>query len=310
MTENRCNWCGNFNESKRMNITQRRYKMFADFERVHKFLTDTYNKETLNSYLLPQYFEYAHHLQWFDYLRSDHFGLWENNGKIVGVACYEMNMGTCHLHTSESYEFLLPELLAWAERELSVIEGDKQNLQVWITDKEKNKQELLASYGYSLVHSEPVKIFSYDKPFVERSLPDGFTIIDGTNVDYAKLSECFWRGFDHDEIPPAENIDGNIKCWNAPRADLNLMTIAVVPNGKYSCALGMWFDAQNKYAYLEPLATVPKYRRLGLATICLTEAMKKSRKLGATYCFGGGREFYTCIGFETVCNRELWKKEW
>lgn len=40
----------------------------------------------------------------------------------------------------------------------------------------------------------------------------GFTIIDGTNVDYAKLSECFWRGFDHDEIPPAENIDGNIKC--------------------------------------------------------------------------------------------------
>ncbi len=24
----------------------------------------------------------------------------------------------------------------------------------------------------------------------------------------------------------------------------------------------------------------------------------------------GGREFYTYIGFETICNRELLKKEW
>jgi hypothetical protein len=37
-----------------MNITQRRYKLFADFEHVHQFLTDTYDPETLNSYLLPQ----------------------------------------------------------------------------------------------------------------------------------------------------------------------------------------------------------------------------------------------------------------
>jgi len=34
---------------------------------------------------------------------------------------------------------------------------------------------------------------------------------------------------------------------------------------KYACFSGMWYDEQNKYAYLEPLATVPKYRGLGLA---------------------------------------------
>ena len=31
---------------------------------------------------------------------------------------------------------------------------------------------------------------------------------------------------------------------------------------------GMWFDEQNKYAYLEPLATVPEHRRKGLAVKC------------------------------------------
>lgn len=29
-----------------MNITNRRYKILADFERVYQFLTDTYDKET------------------------------------------------------------------------------------------------------------------------------------------------------------------------------------------------------------------------------------------------------------------------
>ena len=42
----------------------------------------------------------------------------------------------------------------------------------------------------------------------------------------------------------------------------------------------MWFDEQNKYAYLEPLATVPEHRRKGLATIALTEAMRKTKEPG------------------------------
>lgn len=69
-------------------------------------------------------------------------------------------------------------------------------------------------------------------------------------------------------------------------------------------------DGVNDYAYLEPLATDPKYRRMGLATIALTEAMKKTQKYGVTYCFGGNREFYQCIGFEVVCHREKWNKVW
>ena len=43
-----------------MNITQRRYKILIDFEKVYRFLEETYDPVTLNSFLLPQYFEYAH----------------------------------------------------------------------------------------------------------------------------------------------------------------------------------------------------------------------------------------------------------
>ena len=292
-----------------MNITQRRYKILTDFEKVYRFLEETFDPVTLNSFLLPQYFEYAHMHSYFDYFKTHRFGIWEDDGNIVGVACYEMRLGDCHIHVRKGYESLLPDLLSWSEKELYAEKDGKRSLKVWITDKEPKKRELLRANGYELAYTEPVKVFDYSKPFVERSLPEGFTLINGVNVDYIKLHHCFYKGFDHGDDPD-DDSDGNAFMCNAPRADMSLMTIAVVPDGEYACALGMWYDERNKYAYLEPLATVPKYRRLGLATVALTEAMRKTKALGAKYCFGGGREFYTAIGFETICHRELWNKEW
>ena len=292
-----------------MKITQRRYKILTDFEKVYRFLEETYDPVTLNSYLLPQYFEYAHTHSYFDYFKTHHFGIWEESDRIVGIACYEMKMGDCHMHVRQGYEALLPEMFKWSENELSVVKDGKRSLNVWITDKEPDKRELLQTNGYVPTGTEPVKIFDYSNPFVERALPSGFTLIDGINVDYMKLHHCWWKGFNHGDDPD-DDIDGNAFMCHAPRCDMSLMTIAVAPDGEYACALGMWFDERNKYAYLEPLATIPKYRRMGVATIALTEAMKKTKVMGTTYCFGGSREFYTAIGFETICNRELWKKEW
>ena len=292
-----------------MKIIQKRYKVLVDFERVYRFLEETYDLETLNSFLLPQYFEYAHMHTYFDYFKTHHIGIWEDGGDIVGIACFEMKIGDVHLHTRKGYEALLPDLLLWAEKELSAQKDGVSSLKVWITDKEPEKRKLLQRNDYMLAKAEPVKVFDYRQPFVRRELPEGFALIDGTNVDFRRLEHCFYKGFNHGDNPDGDGDDNAFSC-NAPRSDMALMTIIVAPDGEYACALGMWFDARNKYAYLEPLATVPKYRRMGLATIALTEAMKKTKALGATYCFGGSREFYTAIGFEICCNRELWKREW
>ena len=211
------------------------------------------------------------------------------------------------MHVKKGYETLLPELLSWAEKELSVIEDGGHSLEIWITDREPGKRELLKSNGYALAHSEPVTVFDYSKPFAECVLPEGFNLIDGTNVDYVKLNHCFYKGFNHGD-DPGDDAEDNMFMCNAPRADMSLMTIAAAPDGEYACALGMWFDEKNKYAYLEPLATIPKYRRMGLAAAALTEAMKKTKLLGAEYCFGGVGAFYPAIGFKTICSRELWEK--
>jgi len=69
----------------------------------------------------------------------------------------------------------------------------------------------------------------------------------------------------------------------------------------------MWVDYINKYAYLEPLGTLLEYRKMKLETIGCYE---KNCTYGAEYCFGGFREFYHQIGFETVGFRNKSSKTW
>ena len=293
-----------------MLVTQRRYKLLADFERVHRFLDDVYNLETLNSHLLPQFFEYAHTHPHFNHKLTHRFGLWEENGELVGIACYEMDIGECFLTVKSVYAFLLSEMLAYAENELSIDKDGNHSLCVWITDKETIKQELLIKNGYQKVQLEPVRIFRYDNPFLDVKLPDGFSVISLEDEnDFKKINNCLWKGFDHGDLPD-DDLDCRMHMQSGPNFRKDLTTVINAPNGEYACFAGMWFDDKNNYAYLEPLATIPEYRRMGLATIALTESMRKTKLLGAKYCFGGVPEFYRAIGFETICNRELWKKEW
>lgn len=291
-------------------IFNRRYKLLKDFSLVHNFLTDIYSFDTLNSYLLPQFFEYAHTHPFFHHQLTHRFRLWEDNGKLAGITCFEMNIGECYLVVEHEHTFLLPEMLTYAEKELSVIDNNKQTLSVWVTNKETEKIKLLSKNGYEKVHMEPVRIFTYNKPFLNYKLPEGFSIISlEDEEDYKKINDCLWKGFDHGDNPD-NDIDCRILMQSGPNFRKDLTTIIKAPDGDYACFAGMWLDEKNKYAYLEPLATVPKYRKMGLATIALTEGMKKTKALGATYCFGGVPEFYTSIGFETICHREIWKKSW
>jgi len=101
----------------------------------------------------------------------------------------------------------LPEMLVYAEKELSVKNNNKRTLSIWVTDKETDKIELLSQNGYTRVYTEPVRIFSYDKPFLDVKLPDGYAIISlkGEN-DYRKIHKCLWKGFNHGDNPD-EDID-------------------------------------------------------------------------------------------------------
>ncbi len=293
-----------------MSITFRNYKLLCDFEPVSEFLRQNFVKYQQNGNIQQPYFEYAHTHPFFDHTMTHRFRIWEENGEIVAVAAYEMRLGETFMMTKLGYEYMKPLMLEYSERELSKVVEGKRSLDVWIFDYETELKDHLAEKGYKKEHTENITVFKYEKGFKECKLPEGFSVISLEDEnDFKKINDVLWKGFDHGDEPD-DDLDGRRLMQSGPHFRKDLATIIKAPNGEYACFAGMWMDGVNDYAYLEPLATDPKYRRMGLATIALTVAMKKTAKFGATYCFGGSREFYQSIGFEVVCHREKWNKVW
>ncbi len=293
-----------------MSVKQRGYKLLADFDKVNNFLIDSYSIKKLNGYLLQPFWEYAHTHPFFNHKMTHRFGIWEDNDKVVAIVCYETDLGECLLYAGERYEYLYEEMLNYAEEQLSIHRDGKRKLRIWITDKQKVLFNMLVLGNYSMINKEPITIFNYDKGFKDYILPEGYSIISLEDEnDIKKLHHCLWKGFDCGDDPD-DNLDSRLFMQSAPHFRKDLSTIIKAPGGEYACFAGMWLDEKNHYAYLPPLATVPEHRRLGLASAALTEAMKKTASLGATYCFGGSHEFFSAMGFETIGYREEWEKIW
>ncbi len=293
-----------------MTITLRRYKLLSDFERVNEFLRQNFTKYQQNGNIQQPFWEYAHTHPHFNHKLTHRFGIWEENEQIIAVACYETDLGECFLMTKLGYEHMKPSMIDYAEKELFAVVEDKKSLDIWVFDYEEQLKEQLLKKGYNKETSIPVTVFKYEKGFKEYVLPEDFSIssLEDEN-NFKKINDVLWKGFDHGDEPD-DDLDCRMLMQSAPNFRKDLTTIIKAPNGEYACFAGMWIDETNGYAYLEPLATDPRYRRMGLGTIALIEAMKRTIKYGATYCFGGSREFYHCIGFETVCYREKWSKKW
>ncbi len=291
-------------------ITVRNYRLLQDFQRVESFLKKEYQRKDHNGYFLPEFWEYAHTHPMFNPYKAHRMGIWEENGEILGVAAYEMDLGDAFLFAKRGYEFLYEEMLTYAEHELSVIKDGVRISDVWTTDQQKDVVELLESKGYEIIHDEAVTIYDYGQGFDEPELPKGFEILSlEEENDFEKIHECLWKGFDHGDQPD-DDVDCRRLMQSGPHFRRDLSMVAKAPDGSYASFAGMWLNGENQYAYLEPLATVPEYRKLGLGKALLMRAMKKTKSLGANYCYGGMFEYYNNLGFVNAGMRRMYRRTW
>jgi predicted N-acetyltransferase YhbS len=73
----------------------------------------------------------------------------------------------------------------------------------------------------------------------------------------------------------------------------------------------MWYEPVYKIAYVEPVATDPDYRRMGLGRAAVMEGIRRCGVLGAgTACVGSSRPFYLSMGFRQVYTISTWQREW
>jgi predicted N-acetyltransferase YhbS len=291
-------------------VLVRPYEPGVDYERVSQFLIDLYVPgDKLRTWLQPRW-EYMHSHPDADSLDLAAIGLAETTrGELVGVVHPEATAAFCYLQTARSDVRSL--LVDWAQDHLggwSTTLG-REALGIYVDDADIDTQELLKRKGFHPSDwGESHARMKLDVPVAMPAPRPGYIIQSlAEENDLAKVNRVLWRGFNHQGDPPEEGIQWRARAQATPNYRMELNIVAVAPNGDFAAYSGSWYVAANRVAYIEPVATDPAYRRLGLGTAVVLEAVRRARRLGATTAWvGSDQEFYLQMGFEVGSRSTLW----
>ena len=297
-----------------MSIKLRNYVVSNDSKAVGDFLVENYQPDNRDGNFPQPAWEYMHGHPWLDEESLDKIGVWEDSGRIVGVVHYEHKPGEAFFEIHPGYTHLKPEMLEHAEKYLcGKMEDGRRYVKAFVNDFDEEFEALVKSRGYEKddAHARLMSQLTIAQPFrPDTPLPDGFklkSLAEDNNL--AKLDRVIYRGFDHGDEPPAIDLLGRRRQQSVPsyRKDLNIIIIA--PDGNYVAYAGSWFEATNKYAYVEPVCTDPDYRRLGLGKAAVLEGVRRCGELGAKVAYVGSvQPFYLEMGFRKLFTCNCWIK--
>ena len=249
---------------------------------------------------------------WLDHEAVSRIGIWEEHGKVVGVATFDTRPGEGFILVMPGYENLRAQMVRYAAKNLR--NDGKFRLQVW--DADPAFQQTAAEEGF--IHT-PDKDYEAVYPItnphgIRILLPEGFRLIGlDEGFDVEKYGQVLWKGFNH-ELNGEGPLDLNERKRRQlgdemlrPNVDLSLKIAVLAPNGDYAAYCGMWLDPASPDALVEPVATDPAYRKLGLGKAAVLEGVRRCGLRGARRALvGSSQQFYYSIGFRPLNTYTWW----
>lgn len=240
-------------------------------------------------------------------------GIWEDNDDIVGVATFDCQLGQAFCLTLPEYVYLKKEMLLYAKDNLS----KNGKFSVTISDTDCGFQDIAAELGFVATKSkESDAIFYLDKTSTTYKLPKGFHITSMKETfNLYQYGRVLWRGFNHElngegEFNFTKEEEQELEAQMIrPNVDLSLKVAVVAPDGNFVAYCGMWYDPAASYAVIEPVATDPDYRKMGLGKAAVLEGIRRVGELGAKKTLvGSSQQFYYSIGMRPFATATMWEK--
>lgn len=297
-----------------MAVTHRQYTGSDDFVNIGNFLKKHYREDNVDGNWFQPTWEYMHWHSYLDKSSLEKIRIWEDDGEIVAVVHYESRLGEVFFQLHPDYHRLKPEMLDYAETHLLGTSNEEtMGINAFVNDFDTDLQDLVKTRGYVLKAdwSRPISKFVIPDPFPAITLPEGFRLKSlADENDLVKLDRALHRGFNHEGEPDGTGIEGRKQSQSAPNYKKDLKIVVEAPDGSFVSFCGMWYEPVNRIAYVEPVATDPDYRRMGLGKAAVLEGIRRCGELGADVAYvGSDQEFYIAIGFVVLYQSNCWIKE-
>lgn len=299
-----------------MTVTFRNYVHEKDYQRVGDFLIAHHQPGNADGNWIEPAWEYMHFHPMLDSANMGRFGVWEYGGEIVAVVHYESSLGEAFFEFHPAYKHLRKYMLTYAEANLGGVsqKDGRGYLSAYVNDNDAEFLSLVQERGYQRDANgdRPMSQFDIPDPFPPPSLPDGFSLTSlAEECDWSKVHRVLWRGFGHgDDVPMnEEEFESRRRMFETPKAQRDLKIAVKSPNGDFAAFCGMFYESTGRFAYVEPVATVPDYRRMGLGKAAVLEGIRRCGALGAEVAYvGSDQDFYLAFGFRKIYATQSWVK--
>ena len=277
-----------------------------DYRKVREFLIRI-DSEKMTSRMSWSTWEWAVTHGGRDQENLGKIGLWEDNGKLVALATYECPLGEAFLCMDEAYTILKPQLIAYAKENLH--DNGKLTISIPDGDYEFMREAMKQGFRPTMSNDHFAKLDIDTIPPL--ALPEGFSFVSMANGwDWHQYNRVMWRGFNHDGRPPYDDkqISMRKQMLSSPMINPDFVLAIKAPDGNYASHCCMWHRPSDTVCDLEPLATDPDYRKMGLGKAVVYEAARRCGKQGAKQvAWALSQQFYCNIGFYPTHSYTYWE---
>ena len=295
-----------------MSVSFRTYQGLKDYQRISAFLIEHYQTGNRDGNWLEPAWEYMHGHPLLQPQFLNRIGIWEEDGEIVTVAHYEWRLGEAFFQFKPGYHHLREGMLDYAEQHFVTEDGV---LHAYVNNIDAEFTELVQARGYVHIPDEdrPLARMPIPDPFPKITLPAEYRLLSlADEPDWAKVHKVLWRGFNHGDVDvvTSEDMEERRKMFDTITARRDLKVVVAAPNGEFVSFCGMFYQPQGHFGYVEPVATDPDYRRLGLGKAAVLEGVRRCAELGAAEAFvGSDQAFYLAMGFKVEFVSQCWHKQ-
>lgn len=287
------------------------YGVSEDYIKLHNFLVDCQEKD----------FSYAR-LDWMithrPYLEEQNLykiGIWEEYKNIIATALFDTELSDIFLITASGYESLYDEMITYACE--NMVSENNPQLCIYINNENQKLQEAAIRMGFSKTEKKDyVAIYDLTKQDIGKvNLQEGFEIVSlEEERDYEQYLYCLFRGFGHEKNGETFTYTDQDKkeaqsSYERENVDLSLKLSVKATSGDYVAHCGMWYDKKSPFAVIEPVCTVPEYRKNGFGKAVVLEGLRRVKQQGAKFAIVGSKQqFYYSIGMRPYTDGAFWIK--
>ncbi|MBQ2667846.1 MAG: GNAT family N-acetyltransferase [Clostridia bacterium] len=305
----------------------RRFDLARDLDRLQDFLRAQYRANHNITSWLPQRLndvifrlDTQHLERYGGKMSRDYIFLWEEDGEIA--ACTLPDGDAIYAAVKNGYEALFPALLTYAETHCLDLftpnEDGSYTFLFVVNDSLSHCTQELQRRGYEKQAEQDYDNYAYPmEDEIKIELPAGYRVVYGEEIPDEPLKGYICEAGFHPEKETDGTYVERMEIYNARKAAPlypdSFECMVQAPDGDLCCYSFTYVDTATRTAWIEPVSTRLKYRRMGIGTAMMHGVLQRCREKGVEKCYVNSyswrRKFYNAAGFRTEDSIGLWTKK-